>query len=530
MLITQTRHDVDFYKHVEIQRDRKINHIRSKIPIINYESAIVELVRENLFSLVSGGTGCGKSTQIPQFLIECGFNFSVSDEKNKTKILKICMTQPRRAAVESITNRLKFELGSFSENVSSHIRNKYDKCSSDEYLVIMTEGILLNIIQSDILLSNFSVIILDEFHERSLSSDILFGMLTYIVRLRAFLWNKNKINIPPLRVLLMSATYKLFGKPILDFDALLNDFSFQKLEIEDKIFPVAVHYAKKTVKNNLPAVASKIKKIHNELPAGSILAFLPGKKEIQFVHKLLSGVNGKNNEISFDADIDNITAAQLEGFADSSNNILPQSDDEFNDSIGFDFDEDKNNKELSVDSDIGSIRKKIKTGEAASNETLLETDPDSNVERASLDEDIKKKEYTEWKGADGNGTLTVYEFYSGINEQTFAKIFNEPKPSERIVILATNVAETSLTLPNVRYVVDSGYMKYKTYNQLTSVGSIKTVNISKSNAVQRTGRAGRVGRGHCYRMYSAETFSETMKNFMTPLLLSTPLESIFLQN
>nr|XP_027202152.1 probable ATP-dependent RNA helicase DHR1 [Dermatophagoides pteronyssinus] len=506
MLITQTRHDVDFYKHVEIQRDRKINHIRSKIPIINYESAIVELVRENLFSLVSGGTGCGKSTQIPQFLIECGFNFSVSDEKNKTKILKICMTQPRRAAVESITNRLKFELGSFSENVSSHIRSKYNKCSSDEYLVIMTEGILLNMIQSDILLSNFSVIILDEFHERSLSSDILFGMLTYIVRLRAFLWNKNKINIPPLRVLLMSATYKLFGKPILDFDALLNDFSFQKLEIEDKIFPVAVHYAKKTVKNNLPAVASKIKKIHNELPAGSILAFLPGKKEIQFVHKLLSGANSKNNEISFDADIDNITAAKLQGFADSSNNILPQSDDEFTDSIGFDFDEDKNNKELSVDSDIGSIRKKIKTCEAASNETLLETDPDSNVEQASLDEHIKKKEYTEWKGADGNGTLTV------------------------IVILATNVAETSLTLPNVRYVVDSGYMKYKKYNQLTSVGSIKTVNISKSNAVQRTGRAGRVGRGHCYRMYSAETFSETMKNFMTPLLLSTPLESIFLKS
>jgi ATP-dependent RNA helicase DHX37/DHR1 len=124
--------------------------------------------------------------------------------------------------------------------------------------------------------------------------------------------------------------------------------------------------------------------------------------------------------------------------------------------------------------------------------------------------------------------VTILPLYSQLNPEKQYRIFNSPKEGHRLIVISTNVAETSLTIPNIRYVVDSGRAKEKVYDKKLSLSRFQVEWISKASAEQRAGRAGRTGPGHCYRLYSSALFSK-IKDFSEPEILKTPLDQTLLQ-
>ncbi|KAL4718942.1 hypothetical protein ACJJTC_009294 [Scirpophaga incertulas] len=180
-------------QHVDVQRDPKIQVARLKLPILGEEQRIMELINENEFLIVAGETGSGKTTQIPQFLYEAGY----AQQK------MVGVTEPRRVATVAMAARVGHELSLSSKEVSYLMRFE-GNVTKDTKIKFMTDGVLLKEIQTDFLLSKYSVVIIDEAHERSVYTDILLGLLSRIVPLR------RKRGFP-LRLIIMSATLRVGG-------------------------------------------------------------------------------------------------------------------------------------------------------------------------------------------------------------------------------------------------------------------------------------------------------------------------------
>lgn len=126
-----------------------------------------------------------------------------------------------------------------------------------------------------------------------------------------------------------------------------------------------------------------------------------------------------------------------------------------------------------------------------------------------------------------SNTMHILPLYSLLSTQEQMKIFKPPAPGRRLIVLATNIAETSLTIPNIRYVFDCGRSKERKYNHDTGVQSFEIGWISKSSALQRTGRAGRTGPGHCYRLYSSAVYERDFQEHTKPEILRTPIDGKF---
>ncbi|KAF7683154.1 putative pre-mRNA-splicing factor ATP-dependent RNA helicase DEAH6 [Astathelohania contejeani] len=365
---------------------------RETLPIYFEEDRIMSSIRAHQVIIISGSTGCGKTTQIPQFLYEHGY----CNEK------RIVVTQPRRISAITNTWRINTET---NENLAGY-KIKYESTvTEDTRIKIVTDGVLLKEIRKDFLLSEYSVILVDEYHERSVNIDILVALLSRVCRLR-----------PELRVIIMSATIEtgdldgLWGHkiPVIDIegvnhridlfyggDNMLGDVSSMKERPNDKY---------------LEQAEKKIKKIIKENSKGTILCFLPGKEDIHELGKMLKSPNLK---------------------------ILP--------------------------------------------------------------------------------------FHASLTSEDQKLIFKPTKKWK--IILATNIAETSITIPDVSYVVDTGRMKVKTYED--GVLCYKVAFIAKSNAIQRMGRAGRTKNGICYRLYSGVTY-DSFLDYPIPRILTDPLDEHFL--
>ncbi|KAL7673733.1 hypothetical protein ACOME3_000017 [Neoechinorhynchus agilis] len=184
------------YKAITVDRPASIDDLRSRLPIIMEEYSIMEKILENQVVLVCGETGSGKTTQLPQFLYEYGFTHGA------TKMIGI--SEPRRAAASSMSEVVAEQLNLPTNRVS--FQTRYEGNVTDKTVIkFMTDGILLKEIQAEFLLSKYSVIIVDEAHERSVYSDILLGLLTRIVERR------NSDNLNPMRLIIMSATMEYEG-------------------------------------------------------------------------------------------------------------------------------------------------------------------------------------------------------------------------------------------------------------------------------------------------------------------------------
>ncbi|KAJ3041085.1 putative ATP-dependent RNA helicase dhx33 [Rhizophlyctis rosea] len=368
---------------------------REALPVGHSKDVILEEILQSPAVIIVGETGSGKTTQIPQFLHEAGLS------KNGI----IAITQPRRVAAISIAKRVSEELGTkLGDKVGYSIRFE-DTTSPSTRIKFMTDGMLLREFLSDNLLSKYSVIMLDEAHERTLRTDILFGMIKGVMKKR-----------PELKVVIMSATLNAEA-----FSAYFDNATI--VHVEGRQFPVRIFHAVERQEDYLDSALISILQIHLEEPPGDILVFLTGQEEIESLQKLI---------------------------LDSARSLPP---------------------------------------------TAL--------------------------------NLIVSQMFAALPTQQQAKVFDPAPPGSRKVILSTNVAETSITIKGVRYVVDTGMVKVRGFNNRVGIESLSVQPISKASARQRTGRAGREAPGRCYRLYREEDFTKLPED-TPPEILRVNLSSVIL--
>jgi len=433
-----------------VERSKKEWAARMQLPIVEREQEIVELVNERDIVFIAAETGSGKTTQVPQFLYEAGY-CSVRKDGYSGKIV---VTQPRRVGAFACSSRVAKELDvSVGHEVGYHVRH-FRKVSRETKIEFVTEGILLRWLQSDILLRRFSVVILDEAHERSMDTDLILGLVTRSVRLRRLMFVDNekvrlpeypeKVLLPPLKLIVMSAT--------LDIDQLLsNEKLFSPhipqpatLQVETRRYPVHIHFAKKTAVNYVDAAFKTVCKIHRQLPPGDVLVFLTGRREVLHLCRKL--------------------AFALQG-------TFPRR----------------------VQLPLRSVRNK-----------------------GSMH------------------SVRILPLYSMLPWKKQQRVFSTAPNECRTIIVATNIAETSITIPNIVYVVDSGRVKKKEYTWTQGENAFSMIRYhvkwtSQSSAEQRAGRAGRTCEGHCYRLYSAAVFLNEMEEQEEPAIQKTPADALLLK-
>ncbi|KAG4208365.1 hypothetical protein ERO13_A03G128100v2 [Gossypium hirsutum] len=358
----------------------------ANLPIVQFEKKIVETVDQNPVVVIIGETGSGKSTQLSQMLHRKGYTNSGI----------VSVTQPRRVAAVSVSRRVAQELGvRLGEEVGYAIRFE-DRTSERTQIKYLTDGVLLRESLSNPELNQYSVIILDEAHERSLNTDILLGLMKRLVRRRA----------SNLKVLITSAT--LDGEKVSKF---FSDCPL--LTVPGKLFPVEIFYSKERPISYLESSLKTAMDIHVREPEGDILIFMTGQDDIE---KLVSKLEDKVRSLEEGSCMDAI--------------ILP--------------------------------------------------------------------------------------LHGSLPPEMQVRAFSPPPPNCRRFVVATNIAETSLTVDGVVYVIDSGYVKQRQYNPATGMYSLDVVQISKVQANQRAGRAGRTRPGKCYRLYPSRVYHDDFLDVTVP--------------
>uniref|UniRef100_A0A0K0DDJ3 RNA helicase n=1 Tax=Angiostrongylus cantonensis TaxID=6313 RepID=A0A0K0DDJ3_ANGCA len=470
-------------KRVIVARDFEIEAKRSQLPIYSEEIPVMEAIDENIVTIICGETGSGKTTQIPQFLYEAGY-------ANDGQLIGI--TEPRRVAAISMSERVGQELGAPDE-VSYQIR--YEGNRSDKTRIIfMTDGVLMKEMESDIMLKKYSAILIDEAHERSMYSDVLIGMLSRIAPLRGKTPN-------PLRLIIMSATLRL------------EDFTHKRLfpvlepkavQVEARQFPVTVHFEKRTPDDYMAATFRKVCRIHEALPDGGILVFVTGQQEVNYLVKKLIArypilyYKSKDGEVC------------LHGSKKWKRKRL----EETRDLKLEDFDE--NVFAVWNFANISAILL-LSFGDFPTFVSqslfliILILFQDSTIPHPPKD----------------CQPLYCLPLYSLLSSEKQRRVFQPPPDGSRMCVIATNVAETSLTISGIKYVVDSGFEKRRLYDPVTGVSQFVVARISKASADQRAGRAGRTAAGHAYRLYSSAVF-QTFEEFSRPEILNKPPDQLVL--
>lgn len=565
---------------VHVSRPPDVEESRKNLPIIMMEQEIMEAVSHHSVVIICGETGCGKTTQVPQFLFEAGFG----SRKGRERAANIGVTQPRRVAVLATTKRVAYEL-SFQLGKEVGFQVRHDRrIGENSSLKFMTDGILLREVQSDFLLRRYSVIVLDEAHERSLNTDILIGLLSRIVPLRQSLYDEQQRKIlhgetispehvvTPLKLVLMSATLR-----IEDFvsNRKLFPTSPPVVEVATRQFPVTIHFSAKTeLVDYLGKAYKKVLAIHKKLPSGGILVFVTGQREVEFLCRQLRKAfvkrnksNDKEHGISqkTKATVDiNYVANEpnLEGIAQAvdgtdDNGHHKDETDRFNsfDDEGFEvlseansvssdaeFDSDSDIEEECLDSFAdNTLQQNDLLKEPGCLESLkaafeaLKSDNNtgkfninSGEQMAAIVDNEKQTDENSDTRLREPGPLYVLPLYAMLPAAAQLRVFAGVPEGARLVVVATNVAETSLTIPDIKYVVDCGRAKVKDYNCSSGIAKYEIQWISKASASQRAGRAGRTGPGHCYRLYSSAVFNNTFPDFPEPEICKVPIEGIVL--
>ncbi|KAM6541380.1 hypothetical protein CsatB_005827 [Cannabis sativa] len=382
---------------------------RKTLPVWQQKEEFLQVLKANQILILVGETGSGKTTQIPQFVLEA-VDIETPDKRRK---MMIACTQPRRVAAMSVSRRVAEEMDvTIGEEVGYSIR--FEDCSSAKtVLKYLTDGMLLREAMTDPLLERYKVIILDEAHERTLATDVLFGLLKEVLR-----------NRPDLKLVVMSATLEAEK-----FQGYFNGAPLMK--VPGRLHPVEIFYTQEPERDYVEAAIRTVVQIHMCEPPGDILVFLTGEEEIE----------------------------------DACRKI--------------------------------------------------------NKEVANLGDQV--------------GPVKAVPLYSSLPPAMQQKIFdpappplNERGPPGRKIVVSTNIAETSLTIDGIVYVIDPGFAKQNVYNPRVRVESLLVSPISKASAHQRSGRAGRTQPGKCYRLYTERSFNEDLQPQTYPEILRSNLANIVL--
>ena len=317
--------------------------------------------------------------------------------------------------------------------------------------------------------------------------------------------------MPPLKLIIMSATLRV--EDFAGNTRLFPDAQPSLVRVPGRTHPVTIHHSKVTeLDNYMEATFKKVCKIHRKLPNGGILVFLTGKAEIirmvNRLRKALAARRSQDRRAIVDADF-TTSAAKGEETGDAIN--VKNLDDA---GALRDMDDDEVDGDLFVDGDRDDYEDHL-------SDSADDDDDDENEEtnKAANDEEEDSNRPT---------NVLVLPLYSLLSAQEQARVFKPVPEGTRLIVCATNIAETSLTIPGISYVVDTGRQKCRNYHAGTGVTSYDVMWISKAAADQRAGRAGRTSEGHCYRLYSSSLYSRHMDAFALPEVLTRPLEDVAL--
>ncbi|KAL4003847.1 putative ATP-dependent RNA helicase DHX35 [Acanthocheilonema viteae] len=365
---------------------------RTRLPIFKYRNHIIYLLEKYRILIIVGETGCGKSTQVPQYLMEVGW---ASDGR------KIGVTQPRRIAAVTLANRVAEEKSCRLGADVGYVVRFDDMTDSETKIKYMTDGILLREFMSDPLLTQYSILMIDEAHERSINIDITLGLLRKVIIARQ-----------DLRIIISSAT--LDAIIFRDFFELNDTNDKSKditsiISVEGHIHPVTVYHTRNAVSDYIQKTVETVLDIHKNEQPGDILVFLTGQDEVELVSKQL------------------LEAAK----------------------------------------------------------------------------DLRKKKVDK---------LWIVPMYGSLPSSEQLKAFDSTPYGTRKIVIATNIAETSLTISGITYVIDCGFVKLRVMNPENYFESLMKLPISQASAQQRTGRAGRVRPGKCYRLYPQEEYDKLLVN------------------
>ncbi|KAI0240506.1 ATP-dependent RNA helicase DHX33 [Lamellibrachia satsuma] len=384
------------HNYVQLQEDRR------ELPIYSARKKLLQQVQRLSSVIVIGETGSGKTTQIPQYLYEA--------QMHRNHL--IACTQPRRVAAMTVAERVASEKGTDVGELVGYCVRFDDMTNENTRIKYMTDGMLLREAILDPILKRYAIVILDEAHERTVHTDVLFGVVKAAQKYR-----KNR-GLMPLKIIVMSAT--------MDVDHFSQYFGDAPvLYIEGRQYPVKVLYAVEPQSDYLFAALVTVFQIHKEAPANEdILVFLTGQEEIESAVKSIKDI------------------AQ-----DLSQDCPP---------------------------------------------------------------------------------LVVCPMYAALPAYQQMKVFQPTPKGSRKVIVSTNIAETSVTIHDIKHVIDTGMVKAKSYNAASGLDLLRVQRVSQAQAWQRTGRAGREAPGTCYRLYTEPEFDKLNINAL-PEIQRCNLASVVLQ-
>ncbi|OCL13746.1 putative ATP-dependent RNA helicase [Glonium stellatum] len=470
------------YGHLIKRRDALLP-ARKALPIWSHAAEIKEGLRgpKDVMLLV-GETGSGKSTQVPQFLLDEPWCKGC-----------IAITQPRRVAAISLARRVAEEMGSLlgSSSPSSKVGYsvRFDNSTSPNTRIkFLTEGMLLQEMLRDPWLKQYSAVIVDEVHERSVNVDLLLGFLRNLVT-----GDKKGRKGMPLKVVVMSAT--------ADTESLFKFFNagYQGRKSEHSQISNGIDRKLDRTEDS-ESSWSGISSSEDEKPKAKSSKITQTNGSLKL--KANSNVNNSAEPAALVSKF--ISTCYIEGRQYPVKILyLPEPTQDF------------------VEAALKSIFQ-IHYKEPLPGDVLVFLTGQDTVE--ALERLVN--EYALGMDADVPKILAL-PLFAALPQSAQQKIFHPAPPKTRKIILATNIAETSVTVPGVRYVVDSGKVKIKQFRNRLGLDSLLVKPISQSAAIQRKGRAGREAPGQCYRLYTEKDYLELQPR-TTPEILRCDLSHAIL--
>ena len=366
----------------------------ASLPASQIAVGVNEALHTNSSLVVTAPPGAGKSTLLLLTILS-----SLGEGE------KILMLEPRRLAARQIAERMAQMLGEqVGETVGYRVRFE-SRVSKRTRIEVLTEGILTRMIVDDATLDGVSVVIFDEFHERSINSDLALALTR----------QAQQIIRPDLKIVIMSAT--------IDTSNICAALQAPLIESEGRMFPVELHYADKdTDPRDIAAAAASTTIEAYKKYEGDILVFLPGQAEIERCYELLS---------------------KSQHFTTSPHQHLNTSTSQH-----------------------------------------LNTSTSQHLNTTTSQH------------------LTIHPLYGNLSPEDQRRAIAPSAPGERKIVIATPIAETSITIEGVRVVIDAGLCRQVVFDARTGLSHLETVRISMDMATQRMGRAGRVAEGVCYRLWT----------------------------
>ncbi|XP_062869966.1 ATP-dependent RNA helicase DHX29 isoform X1 [Trichomycterus rosablanca] len=455
---------------------------RQRLPVYQHRARVLETLRRHRVVVVAGETGSGKSTQIPQFILE---EVLGRQREGGTKGCNVVVTQPRRISAMSLANRVNQELGSEEPPGSKNTLCGYqirmeNRSSSSTRLLYCTTGVLLRKLQQEPLLSSITHIIVDEVHERSVQSDFLLTILRDVIQKRS-----------DLQLVLMSAT--------ADCNKFAKYFNRCPIvSIPGKTFPVEVFHLEDIVEETgyvLDQESEYSQRFVEEEEDVSISITQKGGKTLQH-QETITRDPGSCNDLG----------PELDHFSKRTRHALQH------------MNPNKINMELILD--LLDYLDKSPQFASTPGAVLLFLPGLAHIQQLY---DLLKTD----RRFNSKDRYKLVALHSTLSSQDQAAAFIAAPPGARKIVLSTNIAETGVTIPDVVFVIDTGKTKENRYHESSQMSSLVETFVSKASALQRQGRAGRVQNGFCFRLYTNGRFNSFV-DYSKPEILRVPLEELCL--